>query len=65
MGEYIRRKAEDDDELTADEESALAALVAQVNEAAPKMLASIDRMIDRMDKSHKETDHFLRKMGVR
>ena len=65
MGEYLRRKAEDEDELTTDEEAALAALVAEVNEAVPKMLASIDRMIERMDKSHRETDEFLRKMGVR
>lgn len=65
MGEYLRRKAEGEDELTADEESALAALVAEVNEAVPKMLESIDRMIKRMDKSHQETDKFLRKMGVR
>ncbi len=65
MGEYLRRKAEDEDELTSEEEAALAALVAEVNEATPKMLASIDRMIERMDTSHRETDEFLRKMGVR
>ena len=65
MGEYLRRRAEDPDELTTDEEAALAALVAEVNEATPKMLASIDRMIERMDESHRETDKFLRKMGVR
>ena len=50
---------------TPDEEAELAALVAQVNEAIPKMHASIDRMIETLDKSHRETDAFLRKMGVR
>ena len=50
---------------TEDEEAELAALVGQVNEALPKMHASIDRMIATLDKSHRETDAFLRKMGVR
>ena len=50
---------------TEEEEAELAALVAQVNEAIPKMHASIDRMIETLDKSHRETDAFLRKMGVR
>ncbi len=50
---------------TEEEEAELAVLVAQVNEAIPKMHASIDRMIETLDKSHRETDAFLRKMGVR
>ena len=50
---------------TEEEEAGLAALVEQVSEAVPKMQASIDRMIETLDKSHRETDAFLRKMGVR
>jgi hypothetical protein len=50
---------------TEEEEAELAALVEQVNEAIPKMNASIDRMIETLEKSHRETDAFLRKMGVR
>ena len=50
---------------TEEEEAGLAALVEQVNDAVPKMQASIDRMIATLDKSHLETDAFLRKMGVR
>ena len=50
---------------TEEEEAELAALVAQVNEAIPKMHASIDRMIETLDKSHRETNAFLKKMGVR
>jgi hypothetical protein len=50
---------------TAEEEAELAALVEQVNAAIPKMKASIDRMVETLDKSHHETDAFLRKMGVR
>ena len=50
---------------TEEEEAELAALVEQVNDAVPKMQASIDRMIETLDKSHRETDAFLKKMGVR
>ena len=50
---------------TPSEEAELAALVAEVNEAIPKMHASIDRMLETLEKSHRETDAFLRKMGVR
>ena len=50
---------------TEEEQAGLAALVEQVNEAVPKMQASIDRMIETLDKSHRETDAFLRKLGVR
>ena len=50
---------------TAEEEAELAALVEQVNAAIPKMHASIDNMIEMMEKTHRETDAFLRKMGVR
>lgn len=65
MGEYVRRKVEDDDELTAEQQTELVALVAQANEAIPKMRGSIDRMLETLDKTHRETDVFLRKMGVR
>jgi signal transduction protein with GAF and PtsI domain len=50
---------------TPSEEAELAALVEQANEAIPKMAASIDRMIARLDESHRATDAFLREMGVR
>ena len=50
---------------TADEEAELAALVEQVNEAIPKMNASIDSMIETLRKSHAETDKMLRQMGAR
>lgn len=47
------------------DEAELAVLVAQVNDALPRMHASLDRMIETLDRSHQETDAFLRKMGVR
>lgn len=48
-----------------DEEAELAALVAQVNEALPKMNASIDDMISTMQRTHDEVDQMLRAMGAR
>jgi flagellar biosynthesis/type III secretory pathway protein FliH len=50
---------------TEDEEAQLAALVAEVNKAIPKMNASIDQMIETLRKSHRETDELLRQMGAR
>ena len=65
MGEYVRRRVEDENELTAEQEAELAVLVAQANEAIPKMRDSMDRMLATLDKTHRETDAFLREMGVR
>lgn len=50
---------------TDEEEAELAALVAQVNEAIPKMNASIDHMQEILQNSHREMDKLLREMGVR
>lgn len=50
---------------TAEQEAELVALVDQVNEAVPKMHASIDSMIATMDATHRKVDAFLRDMGVR
>ena len=66
MGEYVRRKVENEaEEITVEQEAELAVLVAEANIAIPKMQASIDRMIATLDKTHRETDDFLRAMGVR
>lgn len=63
--EYVRRKVNDDDEITDQQEAELAALVTEANEAIPKMMASIDRMIETLERTHAENDAFLREMGVR
>ena len=47
------------------EEAELAALVKQVNEAIPKMNASIDSMIETMRATHEEVDRTLRAAGIR
>ena len=48
-----------------EEEAELAALVEQVNEAIPKMNASIDQMIEKMRSTHEEVDRTLRAAGIR
>ena len=47
------------------EDAELAAVVAEANEAIPKMAASIDHMIATLDASHSRVDAFLREVGVR
>jgi hypothetical protein len=63
--EHVRNALDSFGEISGDEEAELAVLVAQVNDAVPKMQASIENMIATMDKTHRETDAFLKKMGVR
>ena len=57
--------AQPDNEGADSEEAELAALVAEANAAIPQMRASIDRMIDALDASHRKVDAFLREAGVR
>ena len=49
----------------SEEEAELAALVQQVNEALPKMQASIERSIERLDATHSKVDKLLRESGIR
>lgn len=66
VGEYVRRKVEDDaDGLTPEQEEELSVLVAQVNEALPKMRESLDRSIAALDRTHRKVDALLREAGVR
>jgi hypothetical protein len=50
---------------TEDEEAEMAALTEQVNEAVPRMVASMDRMIERLDRTHAKIDAMLREKGYR
>lgn len=58
--QYISKPAEE-----ADEERALKLLIDEVNDATPRILASMDRLSAKMRVLHEENDAFLRKMGVR
>jgi hypothetical protein len=64
MGEYLRRRALDDDDVTPEEEAELAVLVEQVNILVPKMQASIDRMNARLEEMTRKNEEFLRRMGI-
>lgn len=50
---------------TAAEQAELAILVQQANEAIPKMHASLDHMIETLDRTHRKVDAFLRDAGIR
>jgi uncharacterized protein (DUF2384 family) len=66
MGEYLRRKVEDDDEeLTPEQEAELAELIRQANIAIPEMAESLDRMSDMLRKTNAEIEETLREVGVR
>lgn len=66
MGEYLRRKVEDDDdELTPEQEAELAELIKQANIAIPAMAESLDRMSEKLQKTSAEIDKTLRAAGIR
>ncbi|HEX8055771.1 MAG TPA: hypothetical protein VF481_03870 [Novosphingobium sp.] len=48
-----------------DGEEELAALVAEVNAAVPRMRESLDHMSEVLRESHAEMDAFLREKGIR
>ena len=49
---------------TEQEEAELAALVEQVNEAIPKMQASISRMNDRLEAMARKNEEFFKQMDI-
>jgi hypothetical protein len=59
VGEYIRRKVEEDDELTPAQEAEVRILIDAVNEAVPKMNASIDQMIATLRQTREDMDKLL------
>jgi hypothetical protein len=48
-----------------DEEQMLKLLIDEINDATPRILASMDRLSAKMQAMHEDNDAFLRKMGVR
>ena len=65
LGEYIRRRVENEDDVTPQQEAELAALVEQVNEAVPRMETALDEMSRKLRTTHQEVDRLLREMGAR
>ena len=64
-GEYVRLAVDNYDQISAEEEAELAALVAEANAAIPKMREALDRSIATLDATHKKVDTFLREAGIR
>jgi hypothetical protein len=64
-GEYVRLAVDNYEQISAEEEAELTALVAEANAVIPKMQASLDRSIATLDATHKKVDAFLREAGVR
>ena len=65
LGEYIRTKIEDDEELTPEQEAQLAALVDEANKAIPQMATMLDKMTRTLRETHEEVDRMLREAGIR
>jgi hypothetical protein len=65
VGEYARRRFDEDEDLTPEQEAEMIALVDQVNEAIPRMNASLDEMRSKLRETHVEVDRMLREMGAR
>ena len=59
VGEYVRRKIEDDEDLTPEQEAELAALVDEVNGAVPKMAESLDQMIESLRRTREKVERSL------
>ncbi|VVT06836.1 conserved hypothetical protein [Sphingomonas sp. EC-HK361] len=65
IGQYVRRKVEDEDELTPEQEAELALLVAEVNRAVPHMIEQLDEMSAMLRATHEDVDRTLRAVGIR
>ena len=65
LGEYVRRRALDDEELSPEQEAELEALVAEVNAAIPRMQASFDRISETVARLRAENDAFFREKGIK
>jgi hypothetical protein len=65
LGEYVRRRALDNEELSAEQEAELSALVAEVNAAIPRMQASFERISETVARLREENDAFFREKGIK
>ena len=63
--EHVRNALDSFDTMTEAEEVELAALVAQVNEAIPRMQASLVRTCEKMEAFHAEMDVFFKEKGIK
>jgi folate-dependent tRNA-U54 methylase TrmFO/GidA len=64
VGEYVRRKIEDEDDLSPGQEAELAALVNEVNAAVPKMTESLDDVIDTLRRTREKVERSLQQAST-
>ena len=62
LGEYVRRKTDEDNDLTPEQEAEFALLIAQVNEAVPQMAESLDQMIETVRLTRKSISDTLEQL---
>jgi len=62
VGEYIRRRTDDED-FTPGDEAELAMLVAQVNANLPRMSATLDHMIETLERTNRSVSQTLGRLG--
>jgi hypothetical protein len=65
LGEYVRRRALDDEELSQEQEAELEALVAEVNSAIPRIQASFGRISETVARLREENDAFFRERSIK
>ncbi len=66
IGEYIRRKVEDeDDQIEAEAAAELAAIVGELVEAIPDMKARLERTASMIEAAIEDSDRRLREAGLR
>ena len=65
VGEYVRRKIEDEDDLDPEQEAELAALVREVNAAMPRMTESLDDMIATLRRTREKVERSLHRASAR
>ncbi len=64
LGEFFRQAGDRLAEEEADQEAELIALTTEVNEAIPRMIASLDHMHETLHKAHEEMQAFFREKGI-
>src|SRR5262245_21406619 len=64
-GEYIRLAVDNYEKVSEEEEAELAALVAEVNAAVPKIKAALERSCAVLEELHQENEAFFRERNIR
>ncbi len=64
IGEYIRRKVEDNDDLTSAQEEELQILIDQINLAVPRIRKSLESATSILRDLRKENDEFFSSRGI-